>query len=437
MKEQRKVILKIPKKVKTVEADVVVVGGGLSGVTTALTCASNGLKTFLVEKYGFPGGLISTAFAYPLRVFNFQRNFDELFTEEGTETIKYPIFSTQIRYLLKNKAVPQFIYPDPLKISGGVIPFDLEMFKNTMLELLLDFKIDLLFHATFVRAKLMGDTVSSILVLGKEGLIEVKGKYFVDATGNCAVFKSIDENLTRKVKSFARYNFVICGCDFSKDDDRIVCETVKIENFTYHAYIVEKDGMKVAIYELPIKNHCIVFGLSDNSDNEFIPDDLVLISMMEERLQLKVHSFLEYLRQFKPFEKANISMFPAQIYFTESCRINGMYTLTSEDVFNNKSFDDEIAVLKISVIAESLFPCVLAPDKKFDNLIIRVPFSSFLTRIKNLVAVGRNASVSEDLKFVLYSFPLAVKTSESIGRLISFAYKNNLKLNQIARTKTK
>ncbi|CUS78902.1 FAD dependent oxidoreductase, partial [Candidatus Kryptonium thompsonii] len=99
MKEQRKVILKIPKKVKTVEADVVVVGGGLSGVTTALTCASNGLKTFLVEKYGFPGGLISTAFAYPLRVFNFQRNFDELFTEEGTETIKYPIFSTLIRYL--------------------------------------------------------------------------------------------------------------------------------------------------------------------------------------------------------------------------------------------------------------------------------------------------------------------------------------------------
>lgn len=433
---RRKTKVNLPKKVKVVEADVVVVGGGLSGVTTALTCASDGLKTFLIEKYGFPGGLISTAFGYPLRVFNFQRRFDELFTEEETETIKYPIFSTLIRYLLKNKAVPQFIYPDPLKISGGIIPFDFEMFKNTMLELLLDFKVNLLFHASFIRAKLMGDRVSSVLVLGKEGLIEIRGKYFVDATGNCLVFRSVDESLTRKVKSFARYNFVIGGCDFSKNDDRIICESVKIENFSYHAYIVEKDAMKVAIYELPIKNHCIVFGLSDDSDDEFRPDDLVSISTMEERLQLKVHSFLEYLRQFKPFEKANISMFPAQIYFTEGYRINGIYTLTSEDVFNNRSFDDEVGVLKISVIAQDLFPCVLVPDKKFDNLIIRIPFSSFLTRIKNLVAVGRNASVSEDLKFVLYSFPLVVKTSESIGRLISFAYKNDLKLNQIIRTKT-
>ncbi|MFN3135376.1 MAG: FAD-dependent oxidoreductase [Candidatus Kryptonium sp.] len=432
---RRKTEVNLPKKVKVVEADVVVVGGGLSGITTALTCANDGLKTFLVEEYGFPGGLISTAFAYPLRVFNFQRSLDELFTEEGTETIKYPIFSTLIRYLLKNKAIPRFIYPDPLKISGGIIPFDLEMFKNTMLELLLDFKINLLFHASFVRAKLMGDVVSSILVLGKEGLIEVRGKYFVDATGNCAVFKSIDENLTAKVKSLARYNFIINGCDFSKNDDRIVCESVRIENSTYHAYVVEKDNVKVAIYELPIKNHCVVFGLSDNS--EFSPDDIVSISMMEEKLQLKVYSFLEHLRQFKPFEKANISMFPAQIYFTGGCRINGLYTLTAEDVFNNKSFDDEVAVLKISSPAEKLFPCVLAPDKKFDNSIIRIPFSSFLTKIKNLVAVGRNASVSEDLKFVLYSFPFVVKASESIGRLISFAHKNDLKLNQIARTKAK
>ncbi len=429
--------IKIPKKVKVVEADIVVVGGGLSGVTTAISCASEGLKTLLIEKYGFPGGLISTALGYPLRVFNFQRSFDELFTDEGTEKIKYPIFSTLIKYLVKNKAIPQSLYPDPLKISGAIIPFDFERFKNTMLELLLDFKVDLLFHASFIRAKLKKDLVSSILVLGKEGLIEVRGKYFVDATGNCVVFKSIDESLTNRVESLARYNFVIAGCDFNKSDDRIICKSVEVEESTksvYHAYIAEKGSLKVAIYELPIKNHCLVFGLSDDGFNL---DELSSISQAEEKLQLKVYSFLEYLRQFKPFERANISMLPAQIYFTEGCRINGLYTLTAEDVFNNRSFDDEVAVLKIAAPAEKLFPCVLAPDKKFDNSIIRIPFSSFLTRIKNLVAVGRNASISEDLKFVLYSFPFVVKTSESIGKLVAFAYKNDLKLNQIVRTKAK
>lgn len=433
--KQKKTILKKHKKVKTVEADVVIVGGGLSGVITAITCANNGLKTFLIEKYGFPGGLITTAFAFPLRIFNVQKNFSNLFTDDESETIKYPIFSTLIKYLLKNKAIPDRPYPDPLRISESVVPFDFERFKFTMLEILLDFNVNLLFHASFVKPRLKGDLITSVLVLGKEGLIELKGKYFVDATGNCEVFRAIDESLVRKVQAIPRYNFVLGGCDFSKIDDRIICESVIVNNSTsetYHAYVVEKEKVRYAIYELPIKNHCVVFGLGAD---EVDLDDVLSISKVEENLQLRIYDFLEYLKQFKPFEKARISMFPAQIYFTEGYRINGNYTLTSDDVFGNKNFDDEVAVTKISVIAEKLFPCVLAPDRKFNNLVIRFPFSSFLTEIRNLVAVGRIVDVDEALKFILYSFPFAVKTSEAIGNLISFAYKNNLSLNRITKVK--
>lgn len=431
MVKQKKTVLKTHKKVQTIESDVVIVGGGLSGIVTAITCASNGLKTLLIEKYGFPGGLITTSFAFPLRVFNVQKNFSELFTDEETETIKYPIFSTLIKYLLKNKAIPQHPYPDPLRISETVIPFDFERFKFTMFEILLDFKVNLLLHASFVKPRLKGDSLTSILVLGKEGLIEVRGRYFVDATGNCEVFKAIDEKLVRKVKSIPKYNFVLGGCDFNKNDGRIICKSIVVDesiNKTYHACVVEKEGIKYAIYELPIENHCVVFGLGDG---EVDLDDVLSISAMEENLQLKVYDFIEYLRQFKPFEKARVSMFPAQIYFTEGYRINGHYSLSSSDVFSDKSFDDEVAVVKISVLGEKLFPCVLSPDGKFNKLVIRVPFSSFLTDIKNLVAVGRIADVDDDLKFILYSFPFAIKTSENIGNLIAFAYKNNLGLNRI------
>ncbi|MCS7230315.1 MAG: FAD-dependent oxidoreductase [Candidatus Kryptonium sp.] len=431
MVRKGKTILKLPRKAKTIESDVVVVGGGLSGIATAITCASKGLRTFLIEKYGFLGGLTTNAFAFPLRVFNVQKNFMELFTEGDSDVVKYPIFSTLIRYLLKNKAIPDHPYSDPLQISGTIIPFDFERFKFTMLEVLLDFKVNLLLHALFIKPRLKGDTLTSVFVLGKEGLIEVKSKYFVDATGNCEVFKAIDESLVRRVGSIPRYNFIISGCDFSKVDDRIVCQSVKIDDFSddrYHAYVVDGDGIKCAIYELLIENHALVFGFGEG---EVDPDDVLSISAVEENLQLKVYDFIEYLRQFKPFENIRISMFPAQIYFTESHKIKGLYTLVSEDVFNGKSFNDEIAVLKTSVIAEKMFPCVLAPDRKFDKLNVRIPFSSFLTEIKNLVAVGRNVDVSEELKFILYSFPFVVKTSESIGNLISFAHGNNIGLNKI------
>ncbi len=425
--------LKSYKRTKIIETDVAIVGGGLSGIVVALSCASNGLRTLLIEKYGFPGGLITNAFGYPLRIFNVQKDFSELFMSEDFERIEYPIFSTVIRYLLKNEAISQKLIPDPLRISASIIPLDFEKFKFTLLELLLDFKVEILFHSSFVRAKLRGKTVKSIFVLGKEGLIEIFARYFVDATGNCVVFKSIDESLTKKLDADVRYNFILTGCDFSKIDERIVCEKVEVGDITYHAYVVSRDGERFAIYELPLKNHCVVFGLSRNG---FSPEDIFSVSEAEEELQLKVYSLIEYLKQFKPFENARVSTFPAQIYFTEGRKLNGLYSLTVDDVLNGKNFDDEIAVTKVSVIGDKIFPCLLSPDKKFDSAILRFPLSSFLTDVKNLVAVGRNADVSDDLKFILYSFPFVMKTSENIGRVISFAFKNNLNLTDF-KTKAK
>lgn len=418
------------KKVKKVEADVAIIGAGLSGVVVALTCASNGLKTILIEKYGFPGGLITTSLAYPLRVLNVQRNFSELFMAENSDTIEFPIFSTVVKYLLKNEAIPQELLPDPLKISESIIPIDFEKFKFTLLEVLLDFKVDLLFHASFVKARLRAGNVNSILVLGKEGLIEVVARYFVDATGNCVIFSSIDE--IRKVKPTVRYSFVLSGCDFSEKDERIICESVNFDsnNGSYHACVIEMDEEKLAAYELLQKGYCVVFGLSAN---EFDIDDVISISEAEKSLQLKVYQVVEYLRQFKPFERARISVLPAQAYFTEGYRLNGLYTLSYADVVNGRRFDDEVAVIKISIVGENIFPCLLSPDKKFDALAVSFPLSCFLTDIENLIAVGRSANVSEELKFILYSFPFAMKTSESIGKVISLAFKNGLKLTDFGK----
>lgn len=428
--------LKSYKRTSIIKTDVAIVGGGLSGVVVALTCASNGLRTLLIEKYGFPGGLITSSFGYPLRTFNVQRDFSELFMSEDSEKMKFPIFSTVIRYLLKNKAIPKTLILDPLKISGSIIPLDFERFKFTLLELLLDFKVDILFHTSFITAKLNGNSVNSILLLGKEGLIEVFASYFVDATGSCVVFKAIDESLTRKVNADVSYSFVLTGCDFSKVDKRVICEAVETKDINdgfYHACVVSRDNEKFAIYELLLKNYCVVFGLSEHG---FDPEDIFSISESEEKLQLKVYSLVEYFRQFKPFENARISMFPAQVYFTEGRRLNSLHTLTPDDIFSDRNFSDEVAVIKASVVGDKIFPCLLSPDKKFDKAIFRFPLASFLSDVKNLVAVGRNADVADDLRFILYSFPFVMKTSESIGKIISFAFKNRLSLTDL-RTNVK
>ena len=51
------------------KADVVVCGGGPSGVMAAIAAARNGAKTLLVEKYGFLGGMATAGLVGPMSKF--------------------------------------------------------------------------------------------------------------------------------------------------------------------------------------------------------------------------------------------------------------------------------------------------------------------------------------------------------------------------------
>src|SRR3954470_14820231 len=55
---------------RTLEADVVVIGGGPAGINAALAAGRGGAKTILVERYGFLGGMSTAALVYPWMTFH-------------------------------------------------------------------------------------------------------------------------------------------------------------------------------------------------------------------------------------------------------------------------------------------------------------------------------------------------------------------------------
>lgn len=50
--------------------NVIVVGGGMSGVTAATAAARNGLRTLLIERDGCLGGTMTTALVGPMMTFH-------------------------------------------------------------------------------------------------------------------------------------------------------------------------------------------------------------------------------------------------------------------------------------------------------------------------------------------------------------------------------
>ena len=56
---------------RNLRADVCVVGGGPAGFVAAIAAARHGVKTTLVESFGFPGGMATAGLVGPISKFNF------------------------------------------------------------------------------------------------------------------------------------------------------------------------------------------------------------------------------------------------------------------------------------------------------------------------------------------------------------------------------
>ncbi len=66
--------------------DVIVVGGGVSGVTAATAAARNGAKTLLIEKDGSLGGTMTMCLVGPMMTFHSAT----LLSESGIRFVIFP-----------------------------------------------------------------------------------------------------------------------------------------------------------------------------------------------------------------------------------------------------------------------------------------------------------------------------------------------------------
>ncbi|HIY19971.1 MAG TPA: FAD-dependent oxidoreductase [Candidatus Blautia avistercoris] len=156
--------------------DVIVCGGGTSGVAAAISAARTGAKTLLVERTGVLGGQMSLSgppgFAYA-----------RLFNPQGKRDIGGIVEETYQRLYRSGHALPHLRYPIREKAGYGFSYVDPDWWVDLIFTMMEEEGVQLLLDSLVVGVTKEENKVTGIVVENANGRNEIAGRVVIDCTG--------------------------------------------------------------------------------------------------------------------------------------------------------------------------------------------------------------------------------------------------------------
>ena len=178
--------------------DICIIGGGAAGCAAAYIASKSGLKTALIEKNNFLGGLMTGGLVVPVMKTNDENINIEFYTDLVSNLADV---GGEIEYFDKN--------------NGWFNP---ELLKIILDKMLKDKGVDVFFE---MEPKKVHESNSMIefIEFGSNLLsLSIYSKYFVDATGDAAIFKMLNEKFyeQEKEKQACSLRFTMSGVNLEK-----------------------------------------------------------------------------------------------------------------------------------------------------------------------------------------------------------------------------
>ena len=313
-------------------ADIVVVGAGPAGMAAAWASAKTGADVLLVERYGFCGGMATTGIIGSILGHHLND--------------KEPAVAGFLKTLVEKMAELDGCekWEDAFKKYG--ISFDSEILKYAAEQILLNAGVKLLYHSYFSKADVNSGYIDSIEVVNKNGKMDIKGKIFIDATGDAdlAHFAGFECAKGRpqdgKTESMGSV-FKIANIDEEKLTEQVIKETrEKLSK-------LRKTGeLKIFNEGIGGKGSTIRKGERSFNMTRFAADATNAVELTQAEISLRKETFRIY-RFFKEnvpgFENSYISAFHINAGVRETRQIKGLYTLNEQDVLEGRKADDSIA----------------------------------------------------------------------------------------------
>ncbi len=385
----------------------IVCGGGPSGITAALASARNGAQTLLIEQCAFSGGSSTNALVYPWMSFHDSR---------GNQVVG-GIGQQIVSALVERGGSPGHVR-DTIGFVSTVTPFDAEIYKRLIDELLAEAGVDVLYHTRLIGAEVEGDQVRSIQVANPSGITTLSAELYIDSTGNgdLAWLAGNPFYMGRKTDGLTQpmtMNFVLGGVDLDEVRSYLVAHP---DEFFSGSLISELDRIPLTGVSgffrhwaehgpKSIPRDRLLFFVGLNPGEVSVNTTRVIkrsgtdardLTSAEREGRRQVAELIEFVREYIPgFSCSFLSHTAPGIGVRETRRMSGRYVLSSADIVRSRPFADRIAHSGYPLDLHDPTGNTLAYQEIQNGLAYDIPYRCLLPmKIKNLLLNGRCISVT-------------------------------------------
>jgi hypothetical protein len=322
------------------EYDVVVLGGGPTGIAAAAAAAAQGRKALLIERYGFLGGMGTAA-----GVTNFCGLHANVFGE-----IKQVVHGVADDLLARIDRLGGLNAPHVVFGKIAAQAYDTAAYKCAADDLLLARGVDILFHALATGVVMETETrIKALLIETKSGRSAMLGRVFIDCSGDgdLAAFAgaAFEKGGEDGGMLYPTMMFRLNGVDADKAGEAWRTIPALMDEAQKRGVTFPRKGAIVRPQKHTSEWRVNVTQVKTADGRAIDCTDARELSAGEIDGRRQALEFFEFLKREAPgFADAYVVDIPPQLGVRETRRVTGRYQLTADDVVSCASFDDTIGV---------------------------------------------------------------------------------------------
>ena len=412
--------------------DVLVCGGGPSGIAASIAAIRQGVKTMLVESQGNLGGMATSGLIGILM---------GSWSRDGKYPVVGGIFNEIVDRLAEEGAALRASDDTPLGTRyagyapwhGRTVPIEFEAAKRVFEEMVIEAGVRLRYFTQTIAPKVQDQRVRGVFVHSKSGLEYIRARTIIDTTGDadivaqagCPVLLGLEDEGHKGWMSPASLSYILEDVDYQTFEAYCRGGDYRFRNLI--SELREKD-------EWPYGNVFIGFEMLTPSRffikvepkldgfNGLDADELTY-GMVEGRAKVKEQVAI-LQKHFPGFAKARLVQTAPVMGVRSSRRIVGHYKVTVDDVRQGVSFPDRVAL-------SGYHWDMATPNDQEQRMLHKVaygkPYAEIPYRclvpqeIKNIIVAGRSISVDWDVMGIFRIMPACFAMGQAAGIAASFA----------------